>query len=502
MAGVGRVSSSGELKFLIFAGVLYTLMHGGILFIPSAVFWDDWVTIGTSRSVTLENYRQAGAFFNLAGYLHIGLTSLGLWSYKIFTFFLMGVSGFFLNAILKRNGAFGVRTRYLIVLLFLLLPFNLARVAMIDFPYSICYSLFFAAWLAMDRYRILAVVLFFLSFNSNSLLVFYALPVLDLLCRTQERYSVGHLWRFFVSRWELFIIPFLYFGMKVTLFKPEGFYAGYNEGYSIRTIPSVVEAQLKDIVNLKINIALVIGIFLPVYYALRKQFFVYPDSRLKFGWTMGVGFLALFMGLIPYWILGYTPTFLEWTSRHQLLMPLGVALIIAALLRRTSEKVQRFLISLSISVCISYGVVGYISFYADWQKQKSILSQFKLDPLVKNSDFVIIDDRAKQYNAIHRNYRFYEWNGMLAHSLGDESRFAVETGDVSAYRNGEFDSYFSSLYKAGTHRRTPGELAVVVTLRAGLDKGLSAFISPEIVYSSRQLSADELDGLSAAPRQE
>ncbi|MCI8210395.1 hypothetical protein AUC61_12685 [Pseudomonas sp. S25] len=506
MAGAKSISSSGEAKFLILAGVLYALMHGGILFIPSAVFWDDWVTFETSASVTLENYRQAGAFFNLAGYLHIGLTSLGLWSYKVLTFVLMGGSGFFLNAILKRNGVFGIRARYLVVLLFMLLPFNLARVAMIDFPYSICYALFFAAWLAMDRYRVLAAALFFLSFNSNSLLVFYALPMLDLLYRTQERYTLNGLWRFFISRWELFFIPFLYFGMKTMLFKPEGFYAGYNQGYSLIAIPLAIKAQLKDVVNLKVDFAVMFCMLVPVYYALRRQFFIHRDpvSLINFTVLFGTGFLALVLGGIPYWILGYIPTFLEWTSRHQLLMPLGVALIMTALLTCATERVQRLLISLILSACISYGVVGYVGFYVDWQKQKIILSQFKHDPLVARASFVIIDDQTKQYNAIHRNYRFYEWNGMLTHSLGDESRFAVEVGDVDAYRSGKFDDYFSSLYKAGAHRRRPDERAVVVTLRKGEgdDEERSFTLLPKIVYSSRPLSSEVLNGMNAATRQE
>lgn len=44
---------------------------------------------------------------DMPAYLHIGMQALGLWSYKALTFVLMGVSGIFLDAILKRNGEFG-----------------------------------------------------------------------------------------------------------------------------------------------------------------------------------------------------------------------------------------------------------------------------------------------------------------------------------------------------------------------------------------------------------
>jgi len=81
--------------------------------------------------------------FNLTGYLHVAMLEVGPWIYKVLTFVLMFASGLLLNLILKRHANIATETRFYIILLFLVLPFNIARVALIDFPYTLCYFLFF-----------------------------------------------------------------------------------------------------------------------------------------------------------------------------------------------------------------------------------------------------------------------------------------------------------------------------------------------------------------------
>jgi hypothetical protein len=120
---------------------------------------------------------------NFFGYLHLGLLAIGPWIYKILTFVLMFSSGMLLNKIIGRHQSIDKNTRFFIVLLFFILPLNVAQVAMIVFPYTLCYFLFFLAWALMDRHRILALIIFFISFNTNSLLVFYAVPFVDMLYR-------------------------------------------------------------------------------------------------------------------------------------------------------------------------------------------------------------------------------------------------------------------------------------------------------------------------------
>ncbi len=81
--------------------------------------------------------------FNLIGYMHIAMLEIGPSIYKVLTFALMFGSGLLLNLILKRHANITKEARFFIVLLFLLLPFNAARVALVVFNYTLCYFLFF-----------------------------------------------------------------------------------------------------------------------------------------------------------------------------------------------------------------------------------------------------------------------------------------------------------------------------------------------------------------------
>lgn len=493
-----------ERKFIVLAGVFYSLMHAGIFFIPSAVFFDDWVIVDSSNETILEIFRQAGAMFNLVGFLHVGLVFLGVWSYKLLTFILMGAAGYFLNEILKKNSVLGYQLRWSIVLLFLLLPFNMARVALIDFPYALCYAMFFGAWLTIDRYRFLSAVLFFMSFNTNSLLVFYALPVLDQWYRSSGRYTAYTLVRFALARWELMVLPFLYFGIKFLFYRPEGFYAGYNQGYNLEVIPVVVEEQIRDLLGLRFNAKAVLVFFPFVYIALRALFnFNESDKRLLLSLVAMVsGVISIVLACFPYWILGYTPTFSDWTSRYQLLMPLGAALLVSGALLLLPKIFKTISLAVVVSACLSYGLSGYYHFYIDWQKQLFLLQEINKDPVISEANFIIIKDQTKKLDAVGRTYRFYEWNGILVRALGDDRRFALEPREVSRYVSGGYDKFFTVQYKSGRHVRSDEESVAVIELDLKSKDGESRYsrLIPKIDYKSRRLSSKEWAELAAEAR--
>src|SRR3546814_13538982 len=106
------------------------------------------------------------------------------------------------DLIVKRTNLVGPFLRINIVLLYLVLPLNFARVAQIDFPYALCYLLFFGAWWLIESKKWVSLLLFFLSFNTNSLLVFYALPAIDTLNRMRNK---KELWK--ISCW-INLLPF------------------------------------------------------------------------------------------------------------------------------------------------------------------------------------------------------------------------------------------------------------------------------------------------------
>lgn len=132
-------STSPLMLFIAF----YTMAHFGIFFIINAVYWDDWTLYAASPPIILDRFSQLGSMFNFWGYLHTGLLYIGPWVYRLLTFFLMFASGILLYEILKRFNFLSSELRFLIVLLFLVMPFNSTRVTWITFPYTICHFMFF-----------------------------------------------------------------------------------------------------------------------------------------------------------------------------------------------------------------------------------------------------------------------------------------------------------------------------------------------------------------------
>jgi hypothetical protein len=393
---------------------------------------------------------------NFFGYLHLGLLAIGPWIYKILTFVLMFSSGMLLNKIIGRHQSIDKNTRFFIVLLFFILPLNVAQVAMIVFPYTLCYFLFFLAWALMDRHRILALIIFFISFNTNSLLVFYAVPFVDMLYRKGYLSNWKKILTSSIHFPDYILLPFIYFFIKVNYYRPYGVYGGYNEHFNLRNIPKVAWLQFNDFSNIHIPIALTLS------FAIISLYVFYKSGILDGRWgrlpkgSFVIGILIFTLGALPYWILGHVPTFSEWTSRHQLLLPLGtsVILLVVCIYLKNIFKfylLQLGLISMVMGASLAIDVTKYKDFFIDWQKQQQLVKLFLIDSAIKEGALIVIDDQALNENAIERSYRFYEWNGMMELAFGNQNRFGIYKLQLPSFLAGEFSSAsFTSRYKAGS----------------------------------------------------
>lgn len=455
---------------ILLLGLFYLLMHGGILLAPQAVFWDDWLLYRTAHEMIAETFRDASAVAPIA-WLHYALLAAGMWSYKVLTLALWFGSGLLLNRILERTGLLPAGARLALVLLFLVLPFNAARVAAINFPYTLCVFLFFLAWALMDRWRIVALLLFAASFVTPSLLVFYALPVLDMAWRGGYLSRWSAPFRFLLQRLDFVLLPLVFYGWRMLTFRPGGTYTGYNSNYAFANVPNAWNAQRLDAMQLPQRMdVLLVAVLLPLAWLLLARLGpqLREDARVRprrvLSW-LALGVLAFVLGGFPYWILGYVPTFMEWPSRHQLLLPLGTATVLIALAWLLPPRARTAALALVIAASLSLGVTNAYEFRVDAQKQRRLVELLARDPAVARASLIVFDDRTGWLNAIDRNYRFYEWNGILEEAFGDEKRFGVGVAEAGEYLAGRYDTFIKAQYKAGQHQRNPagGALLVVVT---------------------------------------
>jgi hypothetical protein len=480
---------------------LYFVAHGSILALSNSIFWDDWLIYLAAPETTIQIFtQQAGTLFYLEGYMHLTMMQLGPWAYKLFTLISMFCVGMLFNNILERHSQLSSEARFYIVLLFLVLPFNIARVALIDFRYTISYFLFFLAWSQIDRTRALALILFFWSFNTNSLLVFYALPIIEMFYRNGAFASIRSTFQFVIRRLDFLLLPFVYFFIKISFFSPSGDYIGYNEDYRFQNIGIAVQQQLTELWSIVstqflhlfqmefgalTNLALILLLTLITYTLIVKRNFQ-TDGQGSFSYhLLFLGIFSTLLALFPYWIVGATPTFADWGSRHQLLMPLGVSLIFVALVSKFKRKARIVVLSAVVAISLACNISSYLSLFVDWQKQSQIIQWGASNTEIRKAGLVVIQDYTMDLNALFgRNYRFYEWNGLFKNALGDERRFCVQGEDLDRYLAGDFDKAFTAKYKSSGFRKEAAAQTLVVKINliepSGMYEKLLSRVFPKI----------------------
>lgn len=131
--------------------------------------------------------------------------------------------------------------------------------------------------------------------------------------------------------------------------------------------------------------------------------FDFHESERRLSPSLGAmvsGFISMILACFPCWVLGYALNFSDWTSRYQLLMPLGATFLVSGALLLLPKIFRAISLAVVISACLSYGFSGYYNFYIDWQKQLFLMQKFKNDPVVSEASFIIIKDRTKELDAV------------------------------------------------------------------------------------------------------
>ncbi len=486
--------------------ILYSLSHFGLLLLGNHPFWDDWVLVDAPKEQIFDIFSQLGSFFNLFGHLHVGMLAIGPWFYRFATFILYYGIGFFFFSILRRSRLFAERQAFMAALLFLVLPFNVGRGSLILFPYTLCLFLFMLAWVILPRKRIPSLVLFFLSFNTNSLLVFYLLPLIEdfLGFAGKFRYDFPPTFAKFMmllrqysfSRPLTILLPFAYFAPKVIFFKPYGAYKGYNESFSLFNLFRTPLSHLKELVRGvstgDIPSVLLMVITLVLIVICVRSFALRANNRH----VLVISALVLYIGLFPYYILGLVPTFTEWGTRHQLLMPFGFSmLVVSGIGSIRPESFAKKGFAVIISLCVAVSIFNSALFRADALKQEAV-QRFMANALDSSKPgLVVLDDSTK--NALDRKYRFYELNGMLSRSLGHQKSFGVLDHLAYPYTYGYFDKYFTREYNAANHDRRSDQAIDVVMLDS--DSYWKNLLPLELKVCHLQLQYNEISSENRAP---
>ena len=415
------------------AVVLYTISYGWFWNVRNSYWGDDW-NIFVAPSVESVDWDSFGFapwmslnedLFNLVG--------SGWMRQAIFVFFF--ASGLFAYAI---SGSFSKLTQFersSITLLFLLLPFNTARVSLMTFHYSQAYFYFFFGWYLLAIFKktsmfLLACLLFFLSFQMHSLILFFILPLFYFLWQSRSNKELA-----FKLRVALFaLLPILYIFGRTLFWSPSNSYH---------------QIEFKDFLTQ-------VELFVVALLALFTLLWACRNSNRDFRFLISLGFLISILGISPYVMGGFLgaiqniiPNLLvgtfgrsDWSSRHLTLLPLGASLLLVGILGqvlRRGSRLKKTLFGTLLTICGFINVGFGFEYVVDYSKQQAVVDELASKGQAPGIDKYKFADQTTLLNARARSYRTRDWWGLVwtAYGLSAAERAEIltscESGETARF---------------------------------------------------------------------
>ena len=339
--------------------ILYTISWGWMFIVRDSYWSDDWGAFKFRASTYLFNKEMGIAPWADVGFFFFESFGPGFIRLSIFLLFMS--AAIFLYAILEKVTLLDYSQRKVAMLLFLLLPFNSARLTLMVFHYSVAYFLFFGAWYLLvsfssHKLKFAACILFFLSFQMFSLLVFFLLPVSHLFL-LEGRGKIGEALVWLRKNLVLISLPVFYWVSR-------SFFWSAGQEYHELTDNKII-GFLKFLLLIAVFL-----IVLSLLYRWSKQGYKKPILLLI------VGFCVMFVGYAPYVFYGlvgygfdvpklYLITMLgrsDWFSRHQTLQPLGFSMALIGLfgllpsfMKRSRSQIVAAVLAVSVVFNVAFG---------------------------------------------------------------------------------------------------------------------------------------------------
>ncbi len=425
----------------------------GILNVNRGFYWDDWTLVGVAPSDLIHTFTELGMPW--IGYFYAALLALPLPALvgHVVVFWTYLLAAMMFHAVLCRIPGLSRLDALVAALAFAVLPVNYARVAMIDLTYGLCLAAFLTATWMLVRYvavggiglRLAALGLFIISFSTASMLVMFVVPL---------ALAGGLVWHagkvpvrsFAIRHLDFVLLPVVYWVVKSTFFSPSGVYSGYNALTvpGLLAVPSALLATpdqvLVEPIYRAVSVAgipgLVAGGALAGWLLWRSRA---PEGgeRISALVLAAAGVALVGLGVSAYLAVGRVPTIWDWSSRHQLLVPLGAALLAAAVMRGVhwagrAGPVFGVVVGMVLGIAIVADARTLVAYQIDWYKQVAFMDTVRDLPDVRAAHHIRIVDQTRGLDALRRRIRFYEYNALLSQAFGDTSRLASEGSDEPA----------------------------------------------------------------------
>ena len=434
--------------YLIFF-IFYTVSFSLLLLNFDGLYWDDWVILNQTietKQIFFSEFKN-----DVLYYFHMYFSSLNnsaFW-YRVFVFVSYFLTGIFLNAILKNIKELSSKDIFYITLLYLIMPVISSRISISIIPFFFPLLMFYASFYLLTKYlknnsyilRFIILVGFYISFYTNSILVFYALVLIYIYyIKYGLLISLNNIKKFSIRYVDFIALPIIFFIIKVIYYKPTGLYAGYNSVGDTSIFKIIFnlfksfDTSLFNVIHQALYVSLpfwlVIIIILFVYkkYKFKKEKLSLNDNSK---YLLFFGVLIFLLAVFPYISVSKLPKVDNFSSRFQLLTPLGLAFIFYFGINLITKyfKFSLFLRQSLLFILIFSFIGKNISDYYKWQIDSlymtSVMMNFKDNGKVKDNSTFILNNNIVDKLIYGREPPFYEWNGMMKKAFLSENKLVI-----------------------------------------------------------------------------
>lgn len=442
---------SNETLIIVF---VYTLSYG-LTLLNTGLYLDDFVMTGFYQRPAdlLDAYKELGYFLYWPAFLHILAFKLqpsaGVFIERLVIFLSYLFSALFLCTALKKVDEIDRASRITLIVFFAVMPVNFSRIVISNINSALCNLFFFAGLCLLARYfekkslscRLTALLLFFFSFSTNSLLVFYLIAMAFIAYHERKGFKPGRLPALALRYLDFLAAPVVFWIIKALLFKPYGAYGGYYNVVGVRGIAagaaktllslSVFYGLLKKTVFvfdfITLSFIVIAAISLYFLYALKGRPEDKEDNRMASLFLLAFGAVAYLIAVFPYAAVGKVYVVDNWSDRHALLVPFGASLFLYYALRlafgRVSQRTLVFASAVLIALFVSADIRTLLRFQRQAFKQLALTEQIKSSEVIRESRTFLFIDETKDYDGFKSEpYRQYEWTCLFKVAYGDETR--------------------------------------------------------------------------------
>ena len=438
------------IAHLIIIVCLSFAIHGSVLF-NDGLYWDGWIIDSWQRN---KNWKAMKRFYSEVGMpiLYYQHRLMSYVPYRILAYKSLAVVSTTISAVCV----------YIIAVNFeLLSPANALILAMlfisytgahmvvdtvVALNYSFPTALFYCAILISMMsdvsagyghwfLRILGLALFLLSFNMNSLLVFYFgyLLLRVALFFSQSAFNGTDMISFFASNIDYISLPFVFWFVKGKFTPRHGNYANYNR-LQFSPLQTLRDSWL--FVSL-LRYGFEGSITKPISYLFNERLLWFPSLAVGFisflfynaipvvepltqpSSFVIAGFVLLFLAGFPYILVGQPFALAGWATKNSALLHLPVALILLGLIHLIMPA--HIIMYFTLLLVVTFGLylnTQYLYYLAVYVKNRSWLFNLYNHPDCHNFSIFQVVDRhfirgdicypVNEHRTVYLHYMF-EW---------------------------------------------------------------------------------------------